>query len=639
MSKNVYVVDIEADALYDDVSEVHVVSYTPLSHLEVKSLTTEKDIKEFFSQEGLVVIGHNFIDYDSRVLEKIYGIPINYKIIDTLGISWYLESSSNRTKHGLEAWGEDLGVQKPVIEDWSSNNIEAIIKRCETDVVINWKLFKEVQQPYLKELYNNDVDEIRRLLDYITFKLECFTEQQSTGVVLDVGTCISAITELQKLADEKTKALTEAMPKVPIKGVKSKPKVMYLKDGELSSLGQKWLDFLDERGLGPNTEGPIEYVKGYEDGNPASGEQVKSWLFSLGWTPKHIKFQRNKQTNEYKQIPQIVSEHDKSKVCDSVLELVEKEPAIEHLSGLSTINHRIGVLKGFIRDFKPNGRIYQELGGFTNTFRAKHRVLANLPKPGNPWADDIRACLMSGEGMSLCGADLSGIEDATKQHYIYPFDPEYVDSMRTDDWDAHIDMAVRAGLITEDDERFFKTYKEDTASDEDKVRYKNIKKIRQEAKVVNFSATYSVGAKTLARNMKVDVKKAQKVLDAYWERNKAIKQFCATVERKTVRGQMWAKQPVSGFWYSLRQEKDIFSTINQGTAVYVFDTWVKYTRQQSIKIAFQVHDEQSFEFEAGKEDEIREKIKKAIDLTNEELKLNIKVDCSVDFGKRYTDVH
>src|SRR5690606_17126302 len=145
---------------------------------------------------------------------------------------------------------------------------------------------------------------------------------------------------------------------------------------------------------------------------------------------------------------------------------------------------------------------------------------------------DIRACLMSGEGMSLCGADLSGIEDATKQHYIYPFDPEYVDSMRTDDWDAHIDMAVRAGLITEDDERFFKTYKEDTASDEDKVRYKNIKKIRQEAKVVNFSATYSVGAKTLARNMKVDVKKAQKVLDAYWERNKAIKQFCATVERK-----------------------------------------------------------------------------------------------------------
>ena len=51
MSKNVYVVDIEANALYDDVSEVHVVSYTPLSHLEVKSLTTEKDINGIYDKE------------------------------------------------------------------------------------------------------------------------------------------------------------------------------------------------------------------------------------------------------------------------------------------------------------------------------------------------------------------------------------------------------------------------------------------------------------------------------------------------------------------------------------------------------------------------------------------------------------
>src|SRR5690625_4666515 len=91
-----YVVDIEADGLLDDVTKVHVVSYSHVSDLSPKSITNPDEIRAFFSQDGLTVIGHNFRMYDAEVLRKVLGIEITYNIVDTLGVSWYLESSSNR---------------------------------------------------------------------------------------------------------------------------------------------------------------------------------------------------------------------------------------------------------------------------------------------------------------------------------------------------------------------------------------------------------------------------------------------------------------------------------------------------------------------------------------------------------------
>lgn len=651
-----YVVDIEADGLLDDVTKVHVVSYSHVTDFKVHSITDPDEIRAFFSQPNLTVIGHNFQMYDSLVLEKVLGIPRTYNIVDTLGVSWYLESSSGREVHGLESYGKELGVEKPKIDDWSEDNIEAIIKRCETDVLINWKLWVEVQQPYLLELYDDDFKEVRRLVDYIRFKLDCFVEQQSTGISLDLDLLLNSLLELKSLEEEKTRNLVEAMPKIPIITVKNKPKRMYNNMGDLTKLGEDWVELLHERGLPEDYEGTLEIVKGYEDGNPASNKQVKDWLYSLGWEPQHIKYVRDKVTNEVRQIPQIVSEHKKPELCDSVLKLTEIEPAIEHLAGLTTIQHRISVLEGFLRDFKIGGRIYQDIGGLTNTMRVKHRVLVNLPNPKAPYASAIRACLVSGEGKFLCGSDLSGIEDATKQSYIFPYDPEYVKELQSSDYDAHIDMGVVAGLITKEESTFFKIKKFaedgieynpeitpelqnilDMPDDEQKKIYSKLKEVRQKAKVVNFSATYSVGAKTLARNMKVPLKEAEEILNAYWVRNKAIKQFVSDVKRKFVRGQLWVQQPVSGFWYSLRAEKDIFSTINQSTAVYCFDTWAKYIRQAGIKIAFQIHDELSFEFEEGMD--VKVIVREAIKKTNEELKLNVVIGCSVDIGKRYTDVH
>lgn len=75
------------------------------------------------------------------------------------------------------------------------------------------------------------------------------------------------------------------------------------------------------------------------------------------------------------------------------------------------------------------------------------------------------------------------------------------------------------------------------------------------------------------------------------------------------------------------------------TGVYCFDTWLRRVRAKGIKIIFQYHDEICFKIPIGKEEETRALLLEAIKETNEELKLNVQLGISVDFGQSYSDIH
>jgi len=102
---------------------------------------------------------------------------------------------------------------------------------------------------------------------------------------------------------------------------------------------------------------------------------------------------------------------------------------------------------------------------------------------------------------------------------------------------------------------------------------------------------------------------------------------------------MWLKNPVSGFWYQLRFDKDRFSTLNQGTGVYCFDTWVYFVRKLGIKVSMQFHDEIVIEVDLGKEEETEALLKEAMVMTNNKLKLNVPLGVDVQFGSNYGMVH
>jgi hypothetical protein len=101
----------------------------------------------------------------------------------------------------------------------------------------------------------------------------------------------------------------------------------------------------------------------------------------------------------------------------------------------------------------------------------------------------------------------------------------------------------------------------------------------------------------------------------------------------------WLWNPVAKMWFYLKAEKDRFSTLNQGTGTYAFDRWVFHILEQRPQITAQFHDEVILELKKGNQDAMTKILKTAIDLVNDELQLNRKLDCDVDFGESYAEIH
>ena len=502
---------------------------------------------------------------------------------------------------------------------------------------------------------NND---ILRFIRYLSFKYDCLREQEENPLYIDTEKAQRHYNELEKVKGEKTVALAKVMPQRPIEKYKNKPKVMHNKDGSISKLGEAWYQLLKGMYLPSTTEGPVTVVEGWEDGNPNSPSQVKEWLYSMGWKPCTYKYDRNKITGEEKKIEQVryssPSDPRKGQLTDSVLKLKAKEKGVEELEGLTVATHRMSIFKALLENADPEGRVVASAGGFTNTLRLKHRSpIVNLPKVGSPWGEEIRGCIIApkgvkeyvptnldvgysseGEGFvevdyTVCGADVVSLEDNTKRHFLWDYDPDYVTSMMTEGYDPHLDLAKHAGDVTQEQ---IDLYNEGKAPE--------LKATRTKYKVTNYSAVYGVGAAKLAREAGMSQGEAKALLEAYWERNWGVKKLAQDQYVKTLKdGSTYLKNPVSGFYYSLRNERDVFSTLNQGTGVYIFDYWLMQCRKKGVVLSLTYHDELLTYVKIGNEDKQKQLLEEAMKEVNDMLKLNVEITSDIQFGPDYASVH
>jgi hypothetical protein len=611
------VFDIETDGLLDELTKIHVLSWSN-DMGEVKH-THDYDEMRYVLLNSETLVGHNIIRFDIPAVEKVLGIEVKARLIDTLALSWYLHH--DRMKHGLESYGEDYGVHKPVIKDWKTLTPQVYAHRCDEDVKINNRLWRDLDLK-LNKLYQ-DPTEKDRLIDYLTFKLDCAREQEALRWKLDVGKAQAAYDEIMALKVEKVEQLAEAMPRKTLTRMASRPKVMHKKDGSLSSHGEKWVDLCKEYKQ-PETTMQFVVKTGEERGNPNSNDQVKDWLYSLGWRPRTYKFLRDKVTGDERQIEQV---RKNGELCGSVKELAEVDQAVDLLDGLTVLTHRAGILKSFLECHK-DGWLEASVAGLTNTFRFKHyRPLVNLPGVDKPYGDVIRGCLTCPDGYILSGADMTSLEDTTKRHYMKPLDPDYVEAMSREGFDPHLDLALHAGVITQDD------------IDKHNSGERSLKALRKNYKVVNYSATYGVGAPKLARETGMSKSEAKTLLEAFWSRNWAIEKVASTLRVRELFNGMWLKNPVSGFWHSLRSDKDRFSTLNQSTGVYCFDSWVKECRGMGLKTIGQFHDEIIVLTKEGDEDKTENIMQMSINNVNDAINLNVPLGTDVQFGNTYADIH
>jgi hypothetical protein len=454
----VFVFDTEGDSLTP--TKFHVVSYQLEGRAGVKSITDYPTMRKFLTQEDCVFIAHNGMLWDKPELERVLGIEIKAKFIDTLFLSWYVFPT--RQLHGLAEYGEEFGVPKPKVDDWENLPLETYVHRCEEDVKINMKVWQKIKRA-LSRLYNVPEDEVTSLpiVDYLMFKADCALEQQRSKWKLDIPLVQTTLETLYEARTEKVEGLARVMPKVAKKALREPPAKPYKKDGTLSVQGVKWQSLLREHGLPPDHKEPVEVVIREEEPNPASVPQVKDWLYSLGWDPITFKYEKNDDGTD-RLIPQIRKDDGGVKVlCSSVIELIEKEPAIELLDGLTVISHRISILEGFLDNVDEEGFVQARIQGLTNTLRFKHKVCVNLPGIDKPWGKEIRGALIARDGCELMGSDINSLEDNTKRHFMWDYDPEYVEEMSEPGFDPHMKLLVVAGKISEDDYRFYTTYKKE----------------------------------------------------------------------------------------------------------------------------------------------------------------------------------
>jgi len=623
-----YVIDSESDGLVEESTKIHVISYTDDGE-NFTSLFEYDDMREFLEQDAWFVV-HNGIRFDTRLFHKHLGVWVEDRIIDTLALSWAL--NLDWPKHGLEYAGERLGVAKPKILDWHGQTRETYAHRCEEDVKINWLLWKHLSKT-LKLLYNDpDSASATDYIKYLNFKMKCAAEAEDQGVRLDMPRVEKNLSELYELEKSRLADLEAVMPKVPVYSERKPPAKPRNKDGMLSAQGLKWLALTEEHGLPFEHDQPIKVIKDYKEPNGGSSPQIKDWLFSLGWEPCTFDYKREDDGSE-RRIPQVRKDGE---LAPSVERLIEKEPAIQRLADLTVIQHRIGVFEGFKNSaIEKDGDYYLKawVNGFTNTLRFKHgKPLVNLPGVDKYKGEEIRGCLTAiDDDHLMCGSDMVSLESTTKRHFMWPIDPDYVEEMSKDGFDEHLDLAERFGSVSKDDLEY---YKQEAHGDQ---RWQRIHKVRKKFKPVNYGSVYGIGAEKLAREMGISVKEAKQMIDTYWERNWAVKELVKPLKVRQINGQKWMLNPVNKFWYSLRYDKDKFSTLNQGTGAYCFDMYCAAARSLGLKMCMQFHDELAAHVENT--EHTTALLRKAIKWVNNKLKLNVPLDISMEYGKNYADVH
>ena len=608
--------DIETDGLLDELTKIHVMSWSEVGSGVVES-TSNLSVMQDVLHKAPTIVGHNIVCFDLEALSKV-GVTTEADVIDTLPLSWYLEPK--RIRHGLGDWGETVGVPKPLVTDWDNLSYEEYKHRCEEDVRINLKVFWILERK-LERIYR-DEGEAKRLLDYLTFKMQCARDQEAFGWRLDVKKARDLQETLSTMKETSQSMLSAAMPERPITRILNPPKVMHKKDGSLSSRGEAWQRALHDAYMPASTMQPLTVLVGTELGNPNSHEQVKDWLYSLGWKPKTFKYVRGVKFGDERKIPQL---RDGSELCESVTKLVEVEPSIKLLEDLTVTSHRLGVVKGYL-DCEVDGWLFAGIAGLTNTLRFKHRKpLVNLPAIDKPWGKELRGCLISPEGEVLVGCDMVSLEDTTKRHYMQPIDPAYVSEMQVDGFDPHLDLAKHAGAVTQDQIEQHNKKEIDLGS------------VRKGYKAANYACVYGVGPATLSRQTGLKPREAKSLIDAYWARNWAVEKIAGTRKVREIKGETWILNDVSGFWHSLRSQKDRWSTTNQSTGVYCFDQFVILVKEAGEKVIGQFHDEVVV---ATDNTERTERVLlECRGKLNDKMKLNVPLGIDYATGNNYSEIH
>ena len=504
----IYVFDCEANGWRDEADTVWCLvignAQKPQEVWQYGPDQIEEGLAKLHEAEELA--GHNIINYDLPLLERLYGWrpKKEQRITDTVILSRLLRSDRtlpdncppNVAPHSLQAWGYRLGRGKPEHDDWSRYSPE-MLHRCSEDVAINIltyrALYKELQSSTTCKWWDaiETEHEIARNI----------TIQEQNGVPLDLPkvwrTRLELVQGMQKLARE----VVPLCPEVPLPQGKQPtwPSKQYRKDGKPTANALKY--------YGPDFGKDMEYrtdlIVKTAPINLNSDKQVKEYLLSIGWVPQEWNYKKGK---DGKPLRDAQGQKIKTSPKLTLASLESCEFPEEHSDmGTSIVQylmmaHREGMLRGWLRDVRPDGRISASalpLG--TPTGRMTHRQVVNIPGNHSPYGPELRSCYTTVEGKDRVGIDLASCQLRALCHYMG--DEEY--QRQVVDGDPHQYAADLAGLAD-----------------------------RQLGKKLNYTTLFGGGIEKIAADLGLLQSEAKRVRDTFFSNLPALDQLLKRLKRQ-----------------------------------------------------------------------------------------------------------
>lgn len=421
-----WVVDIEADNLLPDVTQIHcAVAYNLADDEVLRWTSNHKDkhgsIAEFVSWLGKqqVIWGHNLINYDLPVIRKATGAALEcfngqegIKVFDSMVLSRLIWSDitsmdfENISKgvlklpdkkavkelagsHSLRAWGYRLDYYKGNREgqvDFATYTPE-MLEYCERDVILNVKLIQAIQK--------KDPTYFSVWLEHQFYRyLEI---QQQVGVGFDEDFALELCgwweKELERRVHEMKAVIPDILIETPYTPKVNRPDLGYEKGKTI--IKKKVIPF-----------------------NPRSNDHIIGFLMvKYGWEPKE--FTKTKSDKWPAGKPTVTYEILKA--------LPYSEAPL--LARIKLLMDRIGLVKtektAWLKCSKGQGRIFGRIiHNGTPTARCRHMApnLGNIPSAASVWGKTLRKLFRAATGFKLVGTDFDSLEMACLAEALYDYD-------------------------------------------------------------------------------------------------------------------------------------------------------------------------------------------------------------------------
>ena len=608
--------DIETDNLYHKVTKLHCIALKRIGVDDevllfddiVNPISNGLDI--LYSADRL--IGHNIIQYDIPVLEKLYNIKLTRNVLDTLNLS--MICFPEYQKHGLEDWGTRLGFEKfnPVTgkeytdEEWKER------KKIKQTV---WDNYTEEMGAYCKQdvrvtelvLWKCNVDE----LDPNVIKLSndfswIIADQVNNGCRIDK----EGLEKLQaQIEVEEKRASEELLKQLPtfidydFKVYKRNNKNQNIKAGDIEAIEIKtpfnlqstyhWMRYLKEKyGFEP----PLVRRKGKEEPTPCLDDEV---LASI--------------EDKYPEVKDLLLWKTANKIRKmiytgdtSVYNLLDEKGIIR--GGVKTD----GTVSGRCAHNNPN------LATMPGVRTNDDGIILGIR---GKYAYEVRSLFIPRDGFVQVGFDAKGLEYMCLAHYI---NNKHFSVDVIENGDIHTFTQNALGFET-----------------------------RKQAKTFEYAYLYGAGKQKLADGLSQGTGHTVTVQDV----NKYIKKFTDALPgleelHNNLREQFRNKGTITGLdgrELHARSEHSLLNLLLQSSGAVVMKYCLVCFKEELDKVDMKLHTDYSFllnvhdeiqaEVKPDKVELYKECAQRAVDRTNKELKLNCKLQIDIKVGKSWAECH